>query len=563
MTERQAPEQDVPPDQSHDSRVDAGGDRTRVPDTNVALLMLWAFAAVLGVGGGATAIVLSGGEKQSAGLIGTLLSGGWRLIPFVLFVPVAALVAARLGSASWAGWRRASAPFALRVSLYVVLAGIVVTTVLFAPGQLGDDQLIASRFCRWVWTLSGVGVLLVFCSAPGVLGRPTRPLARAIDISLFNATLFLLCAEGLIAIAARVSSSPVFQFDAFAGNRNLERRVREGVQRFRFKPHTQYFDKELNSRGFVDDEPFVADKRDLVVAVLADSFGVGGGVVPFDLNFATVAERRLQRALGQSYDRVAVHNFSVAWIGLPEYFYLMLTEALPTNPSIVAICLFVGNDIEAGFTERAQSAGYALLGNWRAVELPRRLWRLSSERRRGNRAVLGTIDQLPKGLPSYLHDYRLEPATFSEQRFMEIEGERSGVCDALRPDIAERYQGVFSLLQKFKTVLRDRMLVVLIPDEFQVNDDLWAKLVATAANRSALERNLPQRRIAGFCEANSIAVLDLLGPLREAQRVEPAYHLRDTHWNSRGHRVAGEAIADWILRHGRDVAARVGAAPGK
>jgi hypothetical protein len=480
----------------------------------------------------------------------------------VLFVPVAFLVTARLGSAFWAGWRRASAPFVLRVSLYVMLAGVIVTTALFALGQLGDDQLIASRFCRWVWTLSGVGVLLLFCGAPGVLGRPTRRSARTIDIVLFNATLLLLFAEGLIAIAARVSSSPIFQFDAFAGNRNLERRVREGVQRFRFKPHTQYFDKELNSRGFVDDEPFVAGKRDLVVAVLADSFGVGGGVVPFDFNFATVAERRLQRALGQSYDRVAVHNFGVAWIGLPEYFYLMLTEALPTNPAIVAICLFVGNDIEPGFSERAQSAGYALLGNWRAVELPRRLWRLSSERRRGNRAILGTIDQLPKGLPSYLHDYRLEPATFSEQRFMEIERGRVGVCDPLNPNIAERYQGVFSLLRRFKTVLRDTMLVVLIPDEFQVNDDLWAKLTAAAADRRALERDLPQREIAGFCAANGVAVLDLLGPLRGAQHVEPAYHLRDTHWNAHGHRVAGEAIADWVLQHGRDVASRVGAAPG-
>jgi hypothetical protein len=34
-----------------------------------------------------------------------------------------------------------------------------------------------------------------------------------------------------------------------------------------------------------------------------------------------------------------------------------------------------------------------------------------------------------------------------------------------------------------------------------------------------------------------------------ARRSAPVYHLRDTHWNAAGNRVAGEAIASWILAH--------------
>ncbi len=282
--------------------------------------------------------------------------------------------------------------------------------------------------------------------------------------------------------------------------------------------------------------------------MLADSFGVGGGVVPFDYNFATVAERRLQRALGGRFDRVAVHNFGVAGVGLPEYYYLTLTEVLPTRPELVAVCLFVGNDVEIGLSQRTELAGYTLFKNWRAVELPKRLWRLLYERRRGHLAIVGTIDQLPKGVPAYLHDYRLEPPTFSESRFMQIENERVVVCDAKRPDIADRYEGVFDFLRKFRSVLGRKLLVVLIPDEFQVNDGLWAKLMSAAADRGALDRGLPQKRITGFCETNGIAILDLLPPLYLAQQQEPAYQLRDTHWNARGNRVAGEAIADWVLQ---------------
>ena len=33
-----------------------------------------------------------------------------------------------------------------------------------------------------------------------------------------------------------------------------------------------------------------------------------------------------------------------------------------------------------------------------------------------------------------------------------------------------------------------------------------------------------------------------------AQRQARVYHLRDTHWNSRGHRTAGLAIADRVLQ---------------
>jgi hypothetical protein len=43
--------------------------------------------------------------------------------------------------------------------------------------------------------------------------------------------------------------------------------------------------------------------------------------------------------------------------------------------------------------------------------------------------------------------------------------------------------------------------------------------------------------------------LGLLPVLREAQRQAPTYHLRDTHWNAHGNRVAGEAIAGWILHN--------------
>ena len=162
---------------------------------------------------------------------------------------------------------------------------------------------------------------------------------------LYGAGL-LVFTEALLTLGQRLSASPIFPSPVFAGGRTSDEAVRDALRRSRYKPHAQRFDRKLNSGGFVDDEPFVAEDRDLVVAVLADSFGVG--VVPFAYNFATVAEWRLRHAIGGNFARVAVHNFGVAGVGLPEHFYLMRTEALPTSPSLVVLCLFVGNDIEPG-----------------------------------------------------------------------------------------------------------------------------------------------------------------------------------------------------------------------
>jgi hypothetical protein len=516
---------------------------------NAAILTLWAFTGVMSLGVGAAWLVLAGDDRGGAGLAGALLRSPWWFLPVVLFVPTAALAGARVASASWDGWRKGSAPFALRISVYLLLAGIALTSVSSASGRLGTDDHLATRFCGWTWMVLGIGVLLVFSVVPGSLAKPRSRPGRTVDLLLSNVAVLVLASEAVIGVASLVSSNPILHFDALALDHSFEGRVRETLQRFRFKPYSWFFDRKLNSGGYVDDEFFAAGKRDFVVAVLADSFGVGGGVVPFDYNFATVAERRLQGALGGRFDRVAVHSFGVAGIGLPEYYHLMLTEALPTNPSLVALCVFVGNDIEGGLNQRAPLAGYALFKNWRVAQLPKRLWRISYERRHGNAAVVGTIDLRPRDVPAYVHDYRLEPATFSEQRFMQIEAERVEICDARRPDIADRYEGAFSFLDRFRDVLGKRLLVVLIPDEFQVNDALWAKVVSVTAARDALDRDLPQKRITAHCAARGIAVLDLLRPLYQAPQQEPAYQLRDTHWNARGNRLAGEAIAAWILEH--------------
>jgi hypothetical protein len=87
--------------------------------------------------------------------------------------------------------------------------------------------------------------------------------------------------------------------------------------------------------------------------------------------------------------------------------------------------------------------------------------------------------------------------------------------------------------------------VLLIPDEFQVEDDVWAEVAERAG---ALDRERPQRELAAFCRERGLALVDPLPALRGAEPLASGrrhvYHLRDTHWNARGNALAGAALAD-------------------
>ena len=97
--------------------------------------------------------------------------------------------------------------------------------------------------------------------------------------------------------------------------------------------------------------------------------------------------------------------------------------------------------------------------------------------------------------------------------------------------------------------MNESLLVVLIPDEFQVNDGLYKTILKSKKNPGSYDRDYPQKQILEYCGHNNIKVLDLLDTLREHQKSGRVYHLQDTHWNSRGNKIAGEAISAFILNN--------------
>ena len=273
-------------------------------------------------------------------------------------------------SGVWLGWRvrtREAHGLEARTLLYGTLFALGITTVV--------QPLVPAESARWLSRSIFLGSLAlaqaVWCLYWGArtVRVPSRT-RRLFDVVCANVMGMLIVVEVGLASWAALRPSPLVFRESVTGR----------VAALRGAPHQPFFEAKLNSDGFPDDEFFVAGPEDLVVVVLADSFGLG--VVPLRYSFVAVAEDAINRDLEDRYDYIALHNFGLPAIGLAEYAHILVTEARPLRPTLVVVCVFVGNDIHEGMSFTKGTKGCYQLQEWllwRVTERLLSLARLSTE----------------------------------------------------------------------------------------------------------------------------------------------------------------------------------------
>lgn len=392
------------------------------------------------------------------------------------------------------------------------------------------------------------GAFSVLIAAEPGLNRLPLGARRAADIVAFNLCLSALVAELSLralsewkpsALLARVASTPT-----------------QVLERNRCQPGELRFGFPCNARGHFDGEFRPKAPGERLVITIGDSFSIG--VVPHPLHFTTVCERELG---------IPIYNMGVAGTNPPEYLALLMNEALPLDPDAVVIDVFVGNDILYPAVPRASAdAGLRAWfdsANVLLCSVPGRMLRLSREQRARTkqqgvvgsvqgehaRAGDGRVHDLAARFP-WVVDPSLETPTLSEESFQGIEAQRAlEVCT----DSPSNYRRALEALADIHAAAGDTPLyALLIPDEFQVEESVWRSVKALVPDAD-LERDRPQRILSAWFERNGIPCLDLLPILRQAPLLSDGrrhlYHLRDTHFNARGNRIAGEALASFLRQH--------------
>jgi len=472
--------------------------------------------------------------------------GPARIPVVVACVVVAALSVAGLAATlrrlrhrtSDAGW--SARKYRLLAISIVVTAAVVVA--FFQPVHPKRVQVAAGLVLGAFAATASLGT--------GLARRLPRRAVEAVDLGLTNVAILVVLLEVGLRVVGALHPSPLFDLVGADAD--------DIVRRKRMPPNVMHLGFPTNASGFYDEEFTPPTRGERQVVAIGDSFSTG--VVPHGFHYTTVCERSLPG--------VRVHNVGIPGIGPSEYLLLLRNEVLPLRPDLVVVSIFVGNDVVI-FQDLPLLDRLLDRRRVRVVEIPRRILRVARERGRGGAAtglaegraaaemrdgVEGAAGDATPAVSRedasrrfpWVLDPTLEEPTFSEKGFLAIERER--VLAACVPDDG-RYGRFFGVLEKIHAAAgATPLLFMLIPDEFQVEDDLWAQV--TEGQPATLDRDQPQRLIGAWLAARGLRCLDLLPEMRAAAASPDGrrrlYHLRNTHWNAAGNGVAGEALAKAI-----------------
>ena len=391
----------------------------------------------------------------------------------------------------------------------------------------------------------GVGLLVLWSAARALLHSALRA-RRVLGLLLFEAALCVVVLElGLRIAGAVLPASPLWLPASSSVDAQLDA--------YRFAPGSVHFAFPCNSLGYYDDEPPARGDAAPWIACVGDSFVAGA--VPQPVHFTTVAER--ERGL-------VVQAFGVPAAGPREYLAILQRDVLPRAPDAVIVCLFVGNDVAD--STRAEGSWFQSVfhpKNARLLYLPGRLARAEAPRK--ERALNGRVEggtiilDTPQGevrgdaaqlralLPSitpWLFDRSLEVPPYTADEHLAIE---RGRARQLGRPAAPGWDAFFMLVDSLLAAAGTTpVAVLLLPDEFQVDDGLWAR-IEDGAGGEELDRDAARRRITEFLRARAVPCLDVLPDLRAAAaRGEPVFLLQDTHLNLRGNEIVGRRLAEFF-----------------
>ncbi len=459
----------------------------------------------------------------------------WFLV--LATVTLIALVAAtEVGKTLWR-WRKRQpervVALRIRAFVYTVVGSLVVIVLLLNTSEFFSGPFrLRFPFLAGIFASYAYGAYVLWTALLPRLQRAfSYRLRRGLDILCMNAVLLLVLGEISIRTAARFSSAPILVTDSSSPEiRRESQRLSPGSVRFSFP---------VNQGGHYDTE-FVSgpEAPDPLVVSIGDSFSYG--TVPHAYHFTTVAELE--------YPGIEIYNMGYPGTGPADYLYMLESQALPLEPDLVVIQLFVGNDVTTGPLQVEprrwyDAESYLLATVWHRLQILRR----------AERADLPLFSDQPTLDPGelsllypWLSDPLIETASFSPEVYFDLEARNA------REIAIPRLGGYEFFLQTLAEIERAAgdvpLAYVLIPDEFQVDDTVWNEVVARS--EEPLERDLAQRTIVEWMESQGMPVLDLLPILRAVEPLADGrphlYHLRDTHFNARGNAVAGQALGLFV-----------------
>ncbi len=321
---------------------------------------------------------------------------------------------------------------------------------------------------------------------------------------------------------------------------------------FSLEPNTEYGGFILNSKGFRTPEYQMKKSPDSKRFIaIGDSFVCDSGYVPYPEQFPVLLQRKLSTWLKVD---VEVINLGLPCVG-PQFEQKILElEGVHLDPDLIIWAYFVGND----FIDEMPLSKDRRISIRRTLYMKSYLCRLIK-----NSYILYAYLRTPGarktdemkdgrsgtwiGLPG---DYDPDKPTFEKNKFISIQASRMSVYakETFPWHQWESIQQTFIEIRDTCRHFKIPLLVVIIPDENQVNSDLLedvTKKLNKTVDHFLME--YPQVLLTDFFKRSEIDYLDLLSIFKKEGEAKRLYTLRDTHWNPEGNLLAAETIFKYLI----------------
>ncbi len=298
------------------------------------------------------------------------------------------------------------------------------------------------------------------------------------------------------------------------------------------------------------------------VLVLGDSF-TSALQVTEDETFSALMASQLNQTSEVSH--VEVINAGVVGYGTTNELAYFTREGYKYQPDLVILALFVGNDI----SDNMHPPHYKL-ENGTLIPLPPAY---SPDFGTPPWAKKGTFFKNLRNflyLHSRLYSVTVEllvytivkqfpplAQTLTALGLVEITRPvmNAGNIYSTSPSSEEAWQMTEALILKLRQEVESRqakLLVVILPDETEVDVKKWAKLVAEYPDLFAQQTSplKPTARLAQILQSHQIAHVQLSPILQAYQDQHPQeslYYKFDGHWKPNGHRLAAQAMYDYMV----------------
>ncbi len=304
--------------------------------------------------------------------------------------------------------------------------------------------------------------------------------------------------------------------------------------RYRGKPLSPSNGGNLNSKGFRGAEYTQAKPANTYrILSLGDSFTFG--IVPVQYNYNSRIERQLNRKLADQGKQFQLINMGIPGIGPRDYLALLTNEGTQLNPDMVVVSLFIGND---------------LLEAERAIDKQREWYSYSY--------VLSFVNYIIQVQRKYegkaygaKNEYVDDKPSLAADKFLEIQSARSQIFIKGDTESTTALNNQVEYIKQIKKICDSKnikLLVVMIPDETQINPELQQQVMAKwKASPDQIDIKQPNQALATVFTEAKIPYLDLLDTFVAESKQELLYKQRDTHWNIAGNRVAAQAITPKII----------------